>query len=142
MAPRDRLVYGAAVRPIAAACLLLAACAAAPPAAGGGDHPGGPPAAAAEVLSRFAAAVRSDRLDEAWPLLTARWRGRSTPATLAADLAAAGNVARGAAERVQAVLAAGQRPAVEGDRATLAVGEGKAALLRLEGKAWRVDALE
>jgi ABC-type glycerol-3-phosphate transport system substrate-binding protein len=125
------------VRPLAA-CLLLAACAgAAPSGAGGGE-----PAAAAEALSRFAAAVRSGRLDEAWPLLSARWRARTTPATLAADLEAAGNVGRGAAERVQAALAAGERPAVDGNRASLAVGEGKAALLLREGGAWRVEALE
>lgn len=128
---------GAAVRS-AAACLLLAACAAAPRSgAAGGD-----PAAAAEALSRFAAAVRSGRLEEAWPLLSARWRARTTPAALAADLAAAGHVGLAAAERVQAALAAGERPAVAGDRASLAVGEGKAALLLREGGAWRVDALE
>ncbi len=134
-------MYGAPVRPVLAACLLLAACAGARPASGNGA-PAGSPAAAAETLSRFAAAVGADRPGEAWPLLSARWRGRSTPATLAADLGASGNVGRRAAERVLAALAAGQRPAVEGDRATLAIGEGKAALLLLEGGAWRVDALE
>lgn len=134
-------MYGAPVRSILAACLLLAACAGARPTSGSGA-PVGSPAAAAEALSRFAAAVSADRVGEAWPLLSARWRARSTPATLAADLAAAGNVGRGAAERVLAALAAGQRPAVEGGRATLAIGEGKAALLLLEGGAWRVDALE
>lgn len=138
-ARRRRPAHGTAARCLAA-CLVLAACAGARPGSRGG--PGDPPASAAEVLSRFAAAVAADRPGEAWPLLSARWRSRSTPATLAADLAASGSVGRRAAERVQAALGAGRRPAIEGERATLAIGEGKAALLVLEGGAWRVDALE
>lgn len=141
MAPRDRLVYGAAMRALAAASLLLAACAGAPPPPGEGD-PTRPAAEAGQVLGRFATAVRADRLEEAWPLLSARWRARSTPSTLAADLTASGRVGREAAERVQALLGAGQRPVVEGERATLPLGEGKAARLLLEGGEWRVDALE
>ncbi|HEU4382475.1 MAG TPA: hypothetical protein VFR85_03140 [Anaeromyxobacteraceae bacterium] len=129
------------MRAMAAASLFLAACAAAPPSPGAGD-PAGPAAQAGQVLGRFATAVRNDRLDEAWPLLSARWRARSTPATLAADLAASARVGRESAERVQALLAAGRLPVVDGDRATLAVGEGKAARLLLEAGEWRVDALE
>ncbi|HZY06043.1 MAG TPA: hypothetical protein VFF02_21345 [Anaeromyxobacteraceae bacterium] len=124
-----------------AACLLLAACAGTRPPPGAAD-PAGPAEEAGRVLSRFAAAVREGRLDEAWPLLSARWRARSTPASLAADLEASGRVGRDAAERAQALLAAGRRPAVEGDRAALAVGEGKAARLVLEDGVWRVEALE
>jgi hypothetical protein len=124
-----------------AACLLLAACAGTRPPPGAGD-PSGSTEEAGGVLWRLAAAVREGRPDEAWPLLSARWRARSTPASLAADLEASGRVGRDAAERAQALLAAGQRPVVEGGRATLAVGEGKAARLVLEDGAWRVDALE
>ncbi len=140
MAIRSRLGYGAAMRALAA-CLLLASCAGSRPPPGAASAAG----AAAEpgqVLGRFATAVRQDRLDEAWPLLSARWRARSTPATLAADLSASGRVGRESAERVEALLADGQRPVVEGERATLAVGEGKAARLVLEAGGWRVDALE
>ncbi len=140
MASRDRVMYGAVMRPLAAVCLLLAACAGAHPASPGGSADS--PAAAAEVLSRFAAAVAAGRPGEVWPLLSDRWRSRSTPTTLTADLAASGSVGRRAAERVQAALGAGRRPAVEGGRATLTIGEGKSALLVLEGGAWRVDALE
>lgn len=141
MAPPGRLVYGAAMRARVAACLLLAACAGTRPPPGAAD-PAGPAEEAGRALSRFAAAVREGRLDEAWPLLSARWRARSTPASLAADLEASGRVGRDAAERAQALLAAGRRPAVEGDRATLALGEGKAARLVLEDGVWRVEALE
>ena len=128
------------MRALPAACLLLAACAGARPP--DGPDPAGPAAEAGQVLGRFATAVREGRLDQAWPLLSSRWRARSTPATLAADLAASGRVGPEAAERVQALLAAGRLPAVEGERAALAVGEGKAAVLLLEGGGWRVDALE
>ncbi len=121
-----------------AACLLLSACAGARPPPAAGD----PAEEAGRVLSCFAAAVREGRLDEAWPLLSARWRAGSTPASLAADLEASGPAGRDAAERAQALLAAGRRPAVEGARAALEVGEGKAARLVLEDGAWRVDALE
>lgn len=125
------------MRALAASCLLLAAC------AGGRPPPAADPAAeAGAALGRFAAAVRAGRLDEAWPLLSGRWRARSTPASLAADLQASGRVGAEAAERVQALLGAGRLPEVQGDRAALPVGEGKAAVLLLEGGAWRVDALE
>ncbi|HET9599815.1 MAG TPA: hypothetical protein VFP65_29845, partial [Anaeromyxobacteraceae bacterium] len=52
-----------------------------------------PPAAVAEppgpreALARFAEAVDAGRWDEAWPLLSSRWRERTTPALLARDLA-------------------------------------------------------
>ncbi len=131
---------GRAMRALAV-CLFLAACAGSRPSPGGAG-PAGPAEEAGQVLGRFAAAVRRDRRDEAWPLLSGRWRARSTPAPLAADLSASGRVGREAAERVEALLATGQQPVVEGDRATLAVGEEKAARLLLEGGQWRVDSLE
>ena len=87
MASRDRVMYGAVMRSLAAVCLLLAACAGAHPRSPGGSADS--PAAAAEVLSRFAAAVAAGRPGEVWPLLSDRWRSRSTPATLAAELFAA-----------------------------------------------------
>jgi len=114
--------------------LLLAACAAAPPPPAGND-PG-------ESLQRFAAAAEAGRWDEAWPLLSARWRGRSSPAQLAVDWQAAGPVGREAAARVRALLASGARPVVAGGEATLAVGPGKVARLLSEEGRWRVDALE
>jgi hypothetical protein len=94
------------------------------------------------VLERFAAAVAEDRWDEAYPLLSSRWRALETPSRLAADLAAAGPVGRDAVRRVRALLAAGAAVSVRGDLATLPVGSDRAARLVREGEAWRVDALE
>jgi hypothetical protein len=129
-------------RRIAVVLLPLAlACAAttgrAPPR--GGDVGEGSPAA---VLGRFTSALDGGRWDEAYALLSARWRARSTPARLASDLGASGAVGRQALERVRALLASGARPAVSGAAASLRVAEGRSARLLLEEGAWRVDALE
>jgi hypothetical protein len=96
----------------------------------------------ASVLGRFTAALEGRRWDEAYALLSARWRARSTPARLAGDLAVSGAAGREAVERVRALLASGARPAVSGPVASLRVGEGRSAQLLLEEGAWRVDALE
>ncbi len=75
-------------------------------------------------------------------LLTARWRGRLTPARLASDFAASGQAGGAAAERVRALLSSGAPVAVGDGTATLTVGEGRSAILRLEEGGWKVDALE
>jgi hypothetical protein len=143
-------VYVGEVR--AAAALLcgcvLAGCpgprrAAAPPTAdsegpAGRDAGGGPEA----VLTDFVAALEAGRWPEAYALLSARWRARYTPERLAADWGAAGPVSRDAAARVAALLASGAAVPVEGRRARLPVGDGKAAQLLLEEGRWRIDALE
>ena len=119
--------------------VLLAACAAAQrPSAGAAA----PALAAREALSRFASAVDEGRWPEAWALLSARWRARETPERLAADLAASGPVGPSAVARAKAALASGALPDVKGRSASLAVGQGKAAVLLLEDGSWRVDALE
>ncbi len=127
-----------------ASALLLAlalACAGArPPGASNGAAPRA--AAAARALARFAEALDRGRWDDAWALLSERWRGRLTPALLAGDYAAAEPVARRAAERVRALLAAGAVPALRDGRAVLPIGEGKAAVLLEERGDWRVDSLE
>jgi hypothetical protein len=96
----------------------------------------------ASVLGRFTAALQEGRWEEAYALLTARWRARSTPTRLAGDLAASGAAGREAMERVRALLASGARLAVSGPAASLRVAEGRSARLSLEDGAWRVDALE
>jgi len=98
--------------------------------------------AAHETLSRFASAVDEGRWPEAWALLSARWRARETPERLAGDLAASGPVGPSAVSRAKAALASGALPDVKGRSASLAVGQGKAAVLLLEDGSWRVDALE
>src|SRR6266542_2175774 len=91
----------------------LAACAgsrppaSAPQAAATPATEGGGPDAAGAALSRFAAAVEGGRWDEAYALLSARWRARLTPARLAADFSAAGPIGRDAAARVKGLLSAG-----------------------------------
>jgi hypothetical protein len=125
----------------AASALLLSLGCAAP-----GRSPVSPPGAAEgnarAVLDRFSAAVSAGRWDEAYPLLSARWRASATPSRLASDLAASGTVGRDAVERVRALLASGSPVPVDGDVATLPVAGDKAARLVREGGAWRVDALE
>lgn len=129
---------------------------------GGAIPAGRSEADAREVLHRFARAVQERRWPEAWTLLSGRWRAAYTPARLAADHEGAGTVARDAAERVLALLAAGTplvadpdsghpepgaRPAPHanssgGARLVLPVGGGRAAALVAEDGGWRVDALE
>ncbi len=94
------------------------------------------------TLAAFVAAVEAQRWTEAFALLSARWRGRLTPAGLATDYAASGPVGRSSATRVQAMLSSGARLAVRKGTAVLEVGEGRAAVLLQEGDGWRVDALE
>ncbi len=96
----------------------------------------------ASVLSRFTEAVADGRWDEAYSLLSARWRARSTPTRLAGDLADSGAVGRDAVERVRALLRSGAAPSQRGEVATLRVAEGKSARLVMEDSSWRVDALE
>jgi hypothetical protein len=135
-----RVVYHAAVRLSAAglllAGLLLSACAAAPRAV----RPA--PVEPAEVLERFAGAAEDGRWEEAWALLSARWRARTTPGRLAADWRASGPVGPEAAARVLALLRSGARLAAGPREAVLAVAEGRRARLVSEEGGWRVDALE
>lgn len=98
--------------------------------------------AARAALSRFARALEAARYDEAAALLSARWRAAYTPGRLALDFGGAGPSAREAAERVLAALDARAPLEVEGGRARLPVGPGRAAVLVAEGGAWRIDALE
>ncbi len=96
----------------------------------------------AETLERFTGALLAQRWPEAYAMLSSQWRARYTPARLAADYVVAGSVAREAADRAHALLAAGQRPVQNGNTATLAVGKGRTSVLVEEDGAWRVDALE
>lgn len=128
-------MYHAAVR-LALAGLLLAACATAPRAV----RP--PPTEPAAVLERFAEAAEEGRWDEAWALLSARWRARTTPARLEADWRASGPVGPEAAARVLALLRSGAPLAVGAHEAVLAVAQGRRARLLSEEGGWRVDALE
>jgi hypothetical protein len=129
------------MRALALAAALAIGCA-------GARHPAAPlpsgrsEAAAREALGRFAGAVEAERWPEAYALLSARWRAAYTPTRLALDARGAGPVGREAAERVQALLAAGTPLAGEGATRTLPVGSGRAAILVLEADGWRVDALE
>lgn len=122
----------------ASIALALSGC------AGPGAAP--PPAAAAagprEVLERFVASVERGRWEDAWQLLSARWRGRCTPAQLAADWKASGPVGPEAALRLRLLLAGGARLDVGPREATLALGPGRAARAVLEEIGWRVEAIE
>ena len=123
--------------PLRAAALALALGCAAP-----APRPPAPSGDPRSILDRFCADVDAGRWDDAYPLLSARWRGRETPARLASDLAAAGPVGRDAVRRVRSLLAADAPLATSGDVATLAVGAGRAARVVREPEGWRVDALE
>lgn len=134
----------------ATAALLLAAvgaglasgvsgCAGIPRAAAEQPGPSAPPG---EVLRDFAEATLAGRWEEAWPLLSSRWRARTTPARLADDWTASGPVGPEAAARVKALLASGTALAVGAREASLAVGQGRQARLVREAGAWRVEALE
>jgi len=140
-------------RPVAAPVLALALAAlagcAAPRSAAPADLPGAgaPPdprasPAGREVLLRFARAVEGGRWDEAWPLLSSRWRAATSPRRLAADFRDAGPVAREAVERVVAMLADGAPLGAAPGLLRLAVGPGRWARLVEEPGGWRVDALE
>ena len=125
------------------ALALLLGCA----VSGAGRPPSDGPAAAVDaapsaVLARFVAAVEAARWPEAYALLTARWRGRLTPARLASDFAESGPMGRAAAGRVRGLLSAGVPLAVRDGTATLRVGGGRSAVLLLEDGGWKVDALE
>jgi hypothetical protein len=135
-------VYHGPVRSLLLAAALLAACASPHPlrplAAGGST----PEAAAGDALARFALAAREGRWEEAWPLLSARWRALTTPARLARDWRGSGPVGPEAAARVLALLRSGAPLAVSGREATLPVGAGRRARLVQEDGGWRVEALE
>lgn len=132
--------------PLLAAALALAALLSLPGCAGAG-RAGPPPAGTDEAtaratLRRFAEDLEAGRYAAALPLLAARWREGATPGRLSQDHRGAGPVAREAAQRVLARLAEGVPLAVQGGRAVLPVGPDRAAVLLVEGGAWRVDALE
>ncbi len=132
------------MRPLAPAlaALLLAACAAGPSPRSPGPAPASPAAAAADVLWRFAAAAEAGRWEEAWPLLSARWRAATTPGRLARDWKESGPIGPEAARRALALLRAGDLPVVAGREATLAVAAGRRARLVAEAGGWRVETLE
>jgi len=137
VAARGQVVYQPSVRlPAALSLAALLACA--------GARRGAPAGAAPPevVLEQFAEAVEAGHWQEAWPLLSARWRARTTPARLAGDWAASGPVGPEAASRVRALLASGARLAVGPREASLAVGQGRQARLVREEGGWRVEALE
>ncbi|MGC3998303.1 MAG: hypothetical protein QM767_12845 [Anaeromyxobacter sp.] len=106
------------------ATALALGCASLPPGPPA-ERPVPPPlglgeAQARQVLARFVDAGEAGRWDEACALLSARWRAVYTPGRLAQDQAGAGPVAREAAARVKAALAAGA-PVLDGPaRARLA----------------------
>lgn len=122
---------------LAAAALACAGARAYPPLPQGLDD-----AAARASLERFARALEASRFDEAHALLAARWRAAYSPGRLALDFGGAGPAAREAAERVLAALAAATPLELGAERARLALGGGRAAVLVAEGGGWRVDALE
>jgi len=128
----------------------LAACATAGSAPAPRADPA-PPAglsepAARATLDRFAQALQQGRWDDAWGLLSARWRADTSPERLAADWRGAGPVAPEAAARVRALLGSGAalegRSGEGGGPVRLPVGGGRAARLVAEAGRWRVDALE
>jgi hypothetical protein len=98
--------------------------------------------AARAALGRFAAAAEAGRWEEAYALLSTRWRAVYTPRRLAFDFTGGGPAARDAARAAAAAVAATRRVDREGSKAVIRVGPGRAAALLAEEGAWRVDALE
>lgn len=119
--------------------LLAAGCATGP------TRPEPPPAEAVDegpalALAAFVAAVDGGRFDEAYGLLSGRWRARLTPERLRDDLAEGGALAVDRLARAR--LAAGGSVRREGDLARFPIGDGKAVRLVREGSGWKIDALE
>jgi hypothetical protein len=120
--------------------LLSAACATAPAV-----RPAPPPipavdGAPARALLAFLDAVDAGRFDEAYRLLSGRWRATLTPERLRDDLAEGGALAR---DRLARARLAASGPAVrEGDRARFPIADGRAVRLVLEESGWKVDDLE
>lgn len=112
----------------------------------GGTGTTAAPAARAEtdprqIVQAFAAAVEAGRFEEAWGLLSARWRGRLTPERLAADLAEGGALGRDRLIRAR-LAASTSEPSFHEGTAAFPLAEGRAVRLLREGASWRLDALE
>lgn len=93
----------------------------------------------AEVLRGFVAAARSRQFDLVWGLLSERWRTRTTPVSLTVDFDAE-PLAQARLQRLEAGL--GGPLLIEGARAQLTLGPGRALVLVREEAGWRVDRLE
>jgi len=116
---------------VAVAAASAAACATAP-------RPPPPPAEDASpraVAARFLDAVEAGRWDDAYVLLSARWRERLTPARLAADRSQGGALAADRLERAR--LALRETPAATADEARF----DDAIRLVRESGGWRIDGL-
>lgn len=124
------------------AALALAAGCAGPGASGGPLPAGTDDGAARAVLARFARSLEAGRFDDAHALLSARWRAVYTPGRLALDFRGAGAQGREASARVLARLAAAAPIERSEAVARLPAADGRAAVLVLEDRGWRVDALE
>lgn len=99
-----------------------------------------PPAPAEEdtpqaAATRFLDAVEAGRWDDAYALLSARWRERLTPERLAADRQQGGALAKDRLERAR--LALREAPATQADEARF---DGALSLKRESG-GWRIDGL-
>lgn len=119
--------------------VLSAACATAP------VRPAPPPMEAADeaparALLAFLDAVDAGRFEEAYLLLSGRWRATLTPDRLRDDLADGGVLARDRLARAR--LAASGTAVREGDCARFPIAEGRAVSLVLEESGWKIDDLE
>jgi hypothetical protein len=130
--------------PAAVLCAAALSCAGAPippegaePARAGLGDP-----AARATLERFGEALEAGRFDEAYELLSSRWRAAYSPGRLRLDLAGAGPAAREATDRALSLLRQGAPLRREKRTARLDLPGGGAAVLVAEEGAWRVDALE
>lgn len=100
------------------------------------------PAAAdrpAEVVVRFATAVRAGRFDQAWELLSLPLRARYTPELLSRDFRAEPTAA---ARLERAVVAVEGVPVADGSAVRYPLGGGGAVVLLHEPGGWRLEALE
>lgn len=97
-------------------------------------------AAPVQALVAFLAAVDGGRFDEAYGLVSGRWRARLTPDRLRDDLAEGGALAADRLERAR--RAVGGPVLRKGDRADLPIGEDRAVRLVHEASGWKIDALE
>ncbi|WP_373049096.1 hypothetical protein [Vulgatibacter sp.] len=96
--------------------------------------------APASAATRFLDAVEAARWDDAFLLLSERWRASLTPARLAADWEQGGALAADRLERAR--LALREQPRREGDRVRFGAAGGSGLVLVEEPGGWRVDGFE
>ncbi len=103
--------------------------------------PGSEARAIRQTLASFVDAITAKDFRSAYALLSARHRARYSVATLRRDYDRAGAEAPATLDRIQAALASGATPLIEGETALFPLGGGLSVGLVREGARWRIDRL-